>query len=430
MVRRLLVPLAAAALAAPAPALAAPACPEQPDTRVLLEGQGKLESVIVDPRGPLWFTSDRGVLRLERPGAEPQLVVELDEAPGGLAFDPAGNVIVGFGNSFANGAVGDATGPAALMRIDPVTGEKEVYATGLSMANGVVRAPDGAFLASNAAGFNIDRVVDGETERGWARVQSANGLTIDSGGRWLYAAQTFKPAAIQQVDLTDPSRVTPFVEAAPEDAEAGLDGMDRDAADRLFVAANAAGEVWRVAGAPPEICVLVGGLATFPNGPSAVAVGKPATPFPPENLYVVAFDGSLVEVPGAATPPPARGGGGGRPDHAGGGRGDGGPPDRAAGDGAKAGDVLALRLRVRPRTVRVRRRTRLRIVVERFADNGWQRAGGARVRIGRGRALRTSRAGTLRVVRRFRRARRVRMRATFGGVRSAPVAVRVRRPRA
>jgi sugar lactone lactonase YvrE len=413
-----------ACAAFPAPAIAAPDCPETNESRVLVEGAGTLESVIVDPRGPLWFTNESSLMRLDRPGTQPQVVARVEE-PGGLAFDDAGNVIVGFGNTPGNAATGDAVGRSGLLRVDPFTGATEVYATELSSANGVVRGPDGAFYASNAVGANVDRVVNGETERGWAQVQSGNGLTIDSTGRWLYAAQTFRPAAIQQVDLRDPSKVTPFVEAGPDDTAAGLDGMDRDAADRLFVAANGSGEVWRVAGAPPEYCVVLGGLPGFPDGPSAVAVGRRGTPFPAENVYVVAFDGRVHEIAGAAVAPDGRGSSG-RPKN-GQGR---GPEDRPGNGGggtttAQSG-VLAVRLRVTPKRVRARRRTRLRMIVEFFADNGWQPASGATVRIGR-RTLRAGRAGRLRVTRRFRRARRVRLTATFRSVRSRVVVVRVRR---
>jgi sugar lactone lactonase YvrE len=422
---RVVLSLLLACALLPSSAAAAPDCPERSESRALVENAGTLESVIVDPRGPLYFTNERSLLRLDRPGAEPQVVAEIEE-PGGLAFDTAGNVIVGFGNTLSNGAVGDATGPSGLMKVDPMTGQAEVYATGLSMANGLVRGPDGAFYASNDGGFNIDRVVDGETERGWARVQSGNGLAIDSGGRWLYVAQTFKPAAIQQVDLRDPSSVTPYVEAAAEDASAGLDGMDRDSADRLFVTANGAGEVWRVAGAPPEICVVLSGMPGFPDGPSAIAVGKAGTPFAPANLYVVAFNGALTEIVGAAAIPREAGGGPkGRQ-----GRGHG--PERGEerreerGGGGATQSALALRLRVTPRRTRAGRRTRLRIVVELFADNGWQPAAGARVRVGR-RTVRTGRRGVVRVTRRFRRPGRVRLRAEFRGLRSRVVVIRVRR---
>jgi hypothetical protein len=34
-----------------------------------------------------------------------------------------------------------------------------------------------------------------------------------------------------------------------------------------------------------------------------VAVGKPHSPFPPENAYVVTFDGNLIELPGVAVAP-------------------------------------------------------------------------------------------------------------------------------
>ena len=229
-----------------------------------------------------------------RRGATPQ-VLALVEAPGGLAFDGDGSLIVGFGNSVANGSVGDATGPSGLLRIDPDTGAQSVFATGLSMANGLDRGPDGSFYASNDFGSNIDRVRNGVTERGWARVESGNGLVVDSAGRYLYVAQTFRPAAIQRVDLSDPSLVTEYVRADPADMAAGLDGMTRDARDRLIVTANGSGEVWRV-DTEPSICVLLDGLPAFPDGPSAVATGSRQGSFPAENAYVVTFAGDLIEL--------------------------------------------------------------------------------------------------------------------------------------
>jgi gluconolactonase len=425
-VRRLV--LAAVALAVLAPdAAAAPDCDPPATPTPLLTGQGTLESVIVDPRGPLYFTNEKSLLRLDRPGGEARVVAEIEE-PGGLAFDLAGNIVVGSGNSLQNGSVGDATGPAKLVRVDPQTGAVQEYATGLSMANGLVRGAGDTFYASNDGGANIDRIVEGQTQRGWARVQSGNGLAIDSGGRWLYVAQTFQPAAIQQVDLTDPGKVTPFVEAGPDDVQAGLDGMTRDAADRLLVTANGSGQVWRIEGAPPEICVLVRGLPGFPDGPSAVAVGRPGTPFAPENAYVVAFNGTLLELAGVATPPSGGGsGGGGAGGGATGGSGGGGAGG-AGGGGVGAGGPsarrLPVRLRVTPKVAIAGRRTRLRVVVEVFRGHGWQRAARARVRF-LGRTLRVRRNGVLRFTHRFRRPGRYRLRATFRGARSPAVTLRV-----
>jgi hypothetical protein len=169
------------------------------------------------------------------------------------------------------------------------------------MGNGVDRGPDGSFFASNDFGSNIDRIRNRETERGWAKVQSGNGLQVDSTGKWLYVAQTFRPAAIQRVEIANPQNVTPFAVAPPEDVNAGFDGMDRDAADNLFVAANAQGSIWKIT-PTGEMCVLLRGLAPFPGGPSAVAVGVHGSAFAPQNLYVVAFNGDVTEIEGVVEP--------------------------------------------------------------------------------------------------------------------------------
>jgi gluconolactonase len=292
--------LAVAAIV-PSTAQALAPCPgPAPVARTLLSGQGTLESVIADHRGRLFFTSDDALLRLDHPDGEPRLLVPVPE-PGGLAFDTDGSLLVGFGNSPSNGSIGDVAGPSGLLRVDPDSGESEVYATGLSMANGLVRGPDGSFYASNDFGSNIDRIEDGKTERGWAQVESGNGLAIDSEGRYLYAAQTFRPAAIQKVALDDPTDVSDYVRAGPEDVAAGLDGMTRDGADNLFVTANGAGQVWRVGSDPVEACLLLDGLAPFPDGPSAVATGA-GRGFPRQNVYVVTFDGNVIEIADVAVP--------------------------------------------------------------------------------------------------------------------------------
>jgi gluconolactonase len=288
--------VATTAMAMAPGALAAPDCAQGPSSvRTLLSGQGTLESVAVDRAGRLFFTNDDSLLRLDRPGGQPRVLTHVPD-PGGLAFDDRGNVIVGYGNTASNGAVGDITGPSGLLVVNPDTGASAVYATGLSMANGLVRGPDGSYYASNDFGSNIDRIRNGHTERGWAHVDSGNGVAIDTSGRYLYVAQTFRPAAIQRVELAHPENVTEYVRAAPEDITAGLDGMARDDADRLFVAANGAGQVWRVDPDPREICVLLRGLPGFPDGPSAVATGSRRGPFPARNVYVVTFDGNLIEL--------------------------------------------------------------------------------------------------------------------------------------
>lgn len=276
-----------------------PDCGRAPAQRVIASGLGGLESVIADDRGHLLFTdAEHGqLLRMNRRGSEPRVVVDGIRAPGGLAFMPDGSLLVGYGDSAATASRGTENPQAGLIRVDPRTGETSPYAGGLTMANGVARGPDGAVYASNDFGIGIDRVLDGQVELAWAQLPSSNGLVVDSSGRHLYAAQTFVDAAIARIDLADPPAVSPYFQAPPSDRSAGLDGLTRDQHDRLYVAANIGGAVWRV-GPDRNACALA---HMAPVGPSAVAFGSaPGKSHPPgfgrRNLYVTTFQGELLQL--------------------------------------------------------------------------------------------------------------------------------------
>ena len=299
---------AACALALPSAAAAIEACPGSlPEPNYLVTGQTTLESVIVDDRGRLFFTNADRVLRLDGRNVAPVKLADIVE-PGGLAFDSDGKLVVGTGNTIPNGVVGNVAGQSGLIKVDPDTGETSTYATGLSMGNGLVRGLDGSFYASDDGGVNIDRITDGRTEPGWAKVISGNGLVIDSSGQHLYAAETFRPAAIARVPLADPGAANTewMLAANPLDWPAGLDGLAIDGADNIFAAANGSGAVWKVAingdGSAGTPCTVLSGLPGFPDGPSAVAVGVGDGPFGAGNLYVVTFDGNVIELPGVAVP--------------------------------------------------------------------------------------------------------------------------------
>ena len=91
--------------------------------RTVLTGQGVLESVIADDRGGLLYTdnSKSALMRLDRPGGTPRQVAPLPK-PGGLLLEPGGTVIAGSGNGFQEGAIGNVSPMAKLLRIDPRTG--------------------------------------------------------------------------------------------------------------------------------------------------------------------------------------------------------------------------------------------------------------------------------------------------------------------
>ena len=96
---------------------------------------------------------------------------------------------------------------AKLISVDIRSAQHEIFAEGLAMGNGLVTGPDGAVYASDDVGLGIDRIIAGEVEHFWASGFSTNGLAVDRAGEYLYAAQTFQPAAILRVALADPSQV-------------------------------------------------------------------------------------------------------------------------------------------------------------------------------------------------------------------------------
>lgn len=292
--------VAAGFLFAAPPVPAVPDCASLPRTHVLAADQGRLESITSDARGRLFYTdlTDNRLLRLDGPGKRPRVLSEGIARPGGLAFEPDGSLVTGFNGGPLSGVPGN--GMAGMYRIDPETGVKRLFVDELDQANGVVRGPDGAIYASNNIAGEIVRVLPDGRAQDWADVESANGLSIDTRRRYVFAAQTFTPAKIARVELAHPERVTTFFAASSADMAAGLDGLTRDGADRLFVAANGAGEVWRV-GLDGQACALARSLGL----PSALAFGGGASGFARRNLYVVTFTGGVIELEKATNRPPA-----------------------------------------------------------------------------------------------------------------------------
>jgi gluconolactonase len=293
-----------AALAAAPPALAVPDCAVLPQARVVVTDQGRLESIASDAAGRLFYTdatADR-LLRLDAPGAQPVVVATAMARPGGLAFDSDGSLVAGFNGGALAGV--PENGRAGLFRVDPETGAKQVVASGLDQANGVVRGPDGAIYASNNIAGEIARIApDGTIDEAWAQLDSPNGLALDAAGGRLLAAQTFRPANVAAVPLADPARPSTHYAAPLPDVAAGLDGVALDGAGRLYAAANGAGEVWRIEPDGSGACALARGLGL----PSAVGFGGGGGGFGERNLYVVTFTGRVVELADATDAPPAAG---------------------------------------------------------------------------------------------------------------------------
>jgi len=291
LLRRTCVILLGIALIAAAPANAAPDCSPRPAARVIASNQGVLESIASDRSGRIFFTDTDAsrLLRIDRRGEQPVVLKEAIDGILAVMVDRDNSLVLGIGNSNTDAAADN--GNAGLMRVDPDTGETiEIITMGLDMSNGITRGRDGAYYASNDFGHGIDRFFGGQVTDNWSTVETPNGLVIDSTGRYLYAAQTFKPASVARIDLATGTSTT-YAEAGAADVAAGPDGLTRDSYDRLYVAANGAGEIWRV-NRDRTICALARGYPTV----SSVSFGGGTRGFPSRNLYAVTFTGQIVEL--------------------------------------------------------------------------------------------------------------------------------------
>ncbi|HET6830971.1 MAG TPA: hypothetical protein VFH44_06420 [Solirubrobacterales bacterium] len=283
-------------LAGAAPAAALDACPEQPRAQVIHSEAGLFESIAVDRRGRLFFTNSTAgeLLMIRRAGAKPRVVLDGIDAPGGIVFRRNGNVLVGYGDSIAQGSDGEENPEAGLIEVDPRTGRSRIYVEGLQMANGVTRGPGGQIFASTDFGTGVDRIRRGLVELGWAPLEGSNGMVVDRRKRNLFVNQTFTtPPTIARVPLRDPTASVPWF-TAPSEPGAFLDGLAGDGKGNLYPAANGAGSVWKVS-SPRRACVLWQGTP-FPSGPSDVAFGRGKGRFPKGSLFVTTFGGELIQL--------------------------------------------------------------------------------------------------------------------------------------
>ena len=283
-----------------ATAAAAPDCPGGQIHPVTLANTGDvLEYGLLASSGRFFYSdqSKGALMEMDGFGSPPRQLAAIN-GPGGIVAEPDGSLIVGSGDGITNGVLGDQFPMSSLVRVQPDTGGASTFASGLGTANGIAQAADGTLYATNDFGFDIDRVdTNGHADHGWAKVFSTNGVVVSRDQHYLYVSQTFQPAAVQRITIADPSQVSTFAAAQGADMAAGPDDMTRDAKGNLYLAANGAGQVWRIA-ADGSICVLASGL----QNPSAVVLGPGSLA---SNLYAVGFGGEIVELPGASAVPAA-----------------------------------------------------------------------------------------------------------------------------
>lgn len=276
-----------------AQAQAAPAdCPGVGAPRLVTNGRGPLESLAFDHQGRLLFSSiTKGALfRMAAPQGEVTTVSDAVKSPGGIAVVNEREAYVGTGNTLTG--LMPWLGAAGIAKVDLLTGATTQVVKGLAMANGMVRASDGTFYASDDLAKSLDRVLpDGTVQRGWLQLNS-NGLALSRDERTLFVNQMIPPKVLA-VDRAS-GQVSVVAEVPEGRGWTWLDGLGIDAQGLLYVASYWSGEVWRLT---PDgaWCTLARGLTL----PSAVSPGSSGAGFSASSVYVTTHGGGLYELPAA-----------------------------------------------------------------------------------------------------------------------------------
>jgi len=266
--------------------------------RTELSGQGLLENLAFDHRSALLLSASTqdAILRVDRRGNVEHLIDDVN-APGGLRV--RGDVLFfNTGDSAISGLQNLSDGTIERFRFK--TGQRSVYAQGLTMPNGLIFLPNGDAVVSRdiGTGTGMTRIPAGDPEHpelNWARLDDTNGMAVDPGGRYLYTVATFRPEApVYRIKIKDPSRIRVVAELGEGGGLLALDDMTIDRRGRLFIAANLAGEVIRLNPDTGASCVIASDL----QNPSAVKFGR-GRGWSNRSLYVTGFDGTVKRL----TPP-------------------------------------------------------------------------------------------------------------------------------
>lgn len=298
-----LLALGTALVGVPAPAQAQvglpddatiPMCVGVGSPRPVVTGLSTFEAVAFDTQGSMLVSDWIGnkVHKLTRPGGQARVLTEL-YAPGGLAPHPDGTVLVGSGIAMPAMVAPQIGGRAELYKVNTRTGAKRKVADGLSMGNGVVRAPDGTVYASNDLAPAIDKISpDGKVHSNWFSASTANGLALSEDGKTLYANVSLGDTRILAIDTATGKARTYFRPPAGL-SWVFLDDLDIDAHGNLYAAVYFGGQVWRIS-PHGDVCavakglVLSAGISVGPTGPS---------PFRSDSVFVTTHTGQVLEIP-------------------------------------------------------------------------------------------------------------------------------------
>ena len=184
------------------------------------------------------------------------------------------------------------------------SGEVTLLTEGIDSPNFVTIAPDGSALISDDFDTRVFRVgLDGEVTTVIENVVAPNGMAYSPKVDALYVASTFTTAGeLTRYDLDDAG--LPIEASGLEIMHTGSaqfnDGIAVDFDNRVYVAANFSGTIWRVDGGVSELTegeLVVDTLTS----PASLAFGE-GEDFDPCSMYVTELTGTQVVRVSIGTP--------------------------------------------------------------------------------------------------------------------------------
>ena len=194
----------------------------------------------------------------------------------------------------------------AVYEVDAQGTPSVLLATGIASPNFVALAPDGSALVSDDVDTRVFRVSpEGALSVVIEQVDSPNGMAYSPDGSLFYVASTFTQLG-QLTRYEVDAQGMPIEASAIEILQLGPattpDGIAVDVEGQVYVAANVAGQLWRVDGSADSL--QPGELVAEDLGsPASLAFGRGAG-FDPCSIYLTQLFGSQVirvaiGVPGA-----------------------------------------------------------------------------------------------------------------------------------
>jgi sugar lactone lactonase YvrE len=256
------------------------------EATVLVDGEfERCEGIAFNGEGDLYVAGNQAVWRVSTDGE----VTKVTDIYSNLGLAPIGErdlLMADFGptNRFTHGPNADGI----VWHITPGGHKTRIVNGGIGDANFVLVTPERSLLVSDDATdeiFAVDRT--GAVQLFTDAVGHPNGMVLSLDGSTLYVAQIF--VSLRPFVLDDRLWAIPLEDGRPAGepeviAElgtgAGNDGLAMDELGRIYVAANASGEIWRVDPTTRETVLIA------ENVPGAASLAFGQGEFDHHALYV------------------------------------------------------------------------------------------------------------------------------------------------